>query len=222
MEDLSACKLCQGIPPQTLEQILRKTMLRTCNYRKGDVVAFEEDECTSLGIILSGSVTVQRLLPSGKQVAMDTLQTGDSFGEVIIFSDQQVYPATIVSEEDTKIAFISKEDVLRLCLLSPVFLNNFVSLLSNKILMLNRKIKNLSFSSVRQKTAHYLLEAYRAQQSTRLKFNTSRSDMANQLGIPRPSLSRELAAMQAEGLIEYERGNIHILAIESLEACLSE
>ena len=44
--------------------------------------------------------------------------------------------------------------------------------------------------------------------------------MARKLGIPRPSLSRELAALKADGWIEYDRDTIRIMELKKLEGCL--
>lgn len=222
MTEFASCKLCRGIQPQEMEAINRQVVMRTKEYGKGEIIAFEGDECSALGVLLDGIITIQRLLPSGKRVVMDTLQPGDSFGEVIIFSDVQVYPASIIVGEYARVVFLSKENVLRLCLISSGFLTNFMTLLSNKIWMLNRKVKSLSYQSVRQKTVNFLLEAYTRQKKPELHFNISRLEMADQLGLPRPSLSRELAGLKDAGWIDYAGDTIRLLDLSSLEDCLME
>lgn len=222
MNDLRMCKLFSGIPLEEQQELLQKIALRTQKYRKGELIAFEGDECRSIGVVLSGEIIIQQLLPSGKKVVIDTLTTGYSFGEVIIFSDRKTYPASIEANETAQLLFISKENVLSLCTLSQTFLNNFMNLLSNKILMLNRKVKSLSLHSPRQKTLHYILESYRQQNSERLHLNESRKAMAEALNLPRPSLSRELMKLRDEGWIEFDRDNIQILNLKVLESELNE
>lgn len=221
MIQLNECKLFAGIPQDELDSLRLKIVLRKQKYTQGEIVAFEGDACTSIGIILHGGVSIQQLLPSGKKIIIDTLHQGDSFGEVIIFSEKNSYPASIEAAEPTQIAFISKGNVLSLCIHSTVFLNNFVSLLSNKILMLNRKVKSLSLQSPRHKTINYILENYREQKTMTLHFNDSRNEMAEKLGLPRPSLSREFARLKAYGWIDFQGGTIKILDLESLEADLN-
>lgn len=220
MTEFASCKLCREIQPEEMETINRQVAMRTKEYGKGEIIAFEGDKCSALGVLLDGSITIQRLLPSGKRVVMDTLHPGDSFGEVIIFSDVQVYPASIIAGEYARVVFISKENVLRMCLVSPGFLKNFMTLLSNKIWTLNRKVKSLSYHSVRQKTVNFLLEAYARQKTPELHFDISRSEMADHLGLPRPSLSRELAGLKAAGWIDYAGDTIQLLDIPGLEDCL--
>lgn len=222
MNEFITCKLCKGIPDKELEQINRQSTPWTRNFGREEVIALEGDECTSLGVVLAGSVSIQRLLPSGKHVVMDVLYPGDSFGEVIIFSDVHSYPASIIAGEYARVSFLTREQVIRLCQESPGFLKNFMNLLSNKIWMLNRKVKTLSYTSVRQKTVNFLLEAYAQRQNPLLKFNLSRREMAEHLNLPRPSLSRELAALKEEGFIDYDGDTIQLLQISRLEDCLVE
>lgn len=131
--------------------------------------------------------------------------TGDIFGEVIVFSSMNKYPSTILSNSNSSVMFISKEDIVKLCSLDSLILNNLMGLLSNKILMLNKKVKNLSYETIRQKISSFLMDQYRKQNSLTLKLNMSRQALAEIFGIPRPSLSRELINMKNDKLIDVEK-----------------
>ena len=217
MPELSHCKLFSGIPPSELDTLLKKVSLYTKSYAQGQMVAFEGDKCTSIGIVLDGSITIQQLLPSGKRLVIENLATGDVFGEVIVFSHLETYPVSVEAAEDVLITYIPRECVLTLCSLSSVFLKNFVGSLSNKILLLNQKVTNLSLQSPRQKTIHFILESYRKQNSMELKFTISRLEMAEKMNLPRPSLSRELIKLKSAGLIVFGKDFISIRNLEKLE-----
>ncbi|RXI50029.1 Crp/Fnr family transcriptional regulator [Clostridium tetani] len=189
-------------------------------FHREENIAIEEDPCQSLGIIISGNVEIQKIFASGKVITIDRLKQGNIFGEVIIFSNMRKYPATITAVQEASIMFISKEEILKLCSLNSKFLNNFMGLLSNKILMLNKKVKNLSYNSIRQKVSSYLLQEYEKRGNLILKLNISRKEMAELLGVPRPSLSREMIKMKEEGLIDFNKNIIKILDEEALEDIL--
>ncbi|WP_234122235.1 Crp/Fnr family transcriptional regulator [Clostridium hydrogenum] len=190
------------------------------NYSKGETTAIEDDPCTSIGILISGSVEIQKIYESGKSLTLATLNTGNTFGEVIIFSNKNTYPSTITTCEKTEIMFIPKESILKLCSENTTFLNGFMSLLSNKILMLNKKVKNMSYQTIRQKLSNYILEEYKNQKNLIIKINYSKKQWAEQLGIPRPSLSRELINMREEGIINFDKNSIEILDLDVLEETL--
>jgi CRP-like cAMP-binding protein len=219
---LAATALFEGFPMSELEGLLAQISPVRRAYTKDQVIAIEGDACDAIGVVAEGSLRVERILPSGKLVIVDLLSQGNSFGEAVLFSAADAYPATLTANEPASILFLSRGEVSWLCSRSPRFLSNFLRLLSDKILMLNRKIKTLSFQSVRQKVANYLLEEAARQKTPILSLASSRREMADLLGIPRPSLSRELAAMQAEGWIEFERRTIRLVRPEKIEASLLE
>jgi CRP-like cAMP-binding protein len=219
---LAHCALCEGYTETELLAALRQVTPTRREYARDQVIAIEGEECDSIGIVAQGSLRVERIFPSGKLVLIDLLSAGNSFGEAVLFSEADTYPATLTANEPSSVIFLSREDVVRLCASSPRFLNNFLRLLSNKILMLNRKIKTLSFQTVRQKVAAYLLEEASRQNTLTPLLPYSRRETADLLGLPRPSLSRELAAMQSAGWIDFDRRAFRLLQPEQLEASLQE
>jgi CRP-like cAMP-binding protein len=78
---------------------------------------------------------------------------------------------------------------------------------------LSDKLYFLSFKTIRQKIANYLLKLPAKEGVVTL--DRSQNSLAEYFGVTRPSLSRELANMQEEGLIEMERKTIRILNLKS-------
>ena len=177
----------------------------------------EEDNCEHIGIILSGNIQIQKSYPSGKIVVLDVLNKGDIFGEVIVFSQEHRFPATILSLTDSVIFLLSKTEIKQLCIKNELFLENFLQSLTNKILMLNRKVKTLSYKTIREKIADLLMEEYLQQKKPLLTLPYKRHEMADLLGIPRPSLSRELSVMKEEGLIDYYKNTVKLLTPDKLK-----
>lgn len=192
------------------------------SFDKSQVVALEDSTCTSLGIVLSGSVEVQKIFASGNNITIDKLDDGSIFGEVIIFSFRNTYPSSIISVSKSDIMFISRDNISKLCNLNSKFLINFMSLLSNKILTLNKKLKAMSYQTIRQKITFYILEQCSLQKNSEITLPCSKRELSEQLGIPRPSLSRELINMKDNGLITLDKFRITIIDMESLENILLE
>ncbi|MFD3155976.1 Crp/Fnr family transcriptional regulator [Haloimpatiens sp. FM7330] len=211
--------LFKGLKDNEIKKLLNNISYEIKNFNKNETIAIEQDKCSKIGIILSGNVEVQKIHPSGKTLTINKLKESDIFGEVIIFSKPNEYPATIISSNKSEIIFIFKDDVIKLCELNPIFLKNFMSLLSNKILMLNKKVKSMSYESIRQKIADLLLNEYNKQQKLKLEMSISRKEMAEHFGISRPSLSRELIQMRNDGIIDFYKKTIEIKNLQALEDC---
>lgn len=202
---------------EEIEKLISNIRYSRKEYKKGEIIANEEDECNSLGFVLDGIVEIQRIYVSGKQIVLKRLSNGDVFGEALVFSKKSSYPSTVVAFSDCNILYISKADILKLCTMNPKVLGNFMSTLSNKILMLNAKIKSIAFKSIKHKVISFILEQAKIQKSGIIKLKESKEEIASSMGIPRPSLSRELMNLRDLNYIEFDRNVIKILKIEELE-----
>lgn len=214
---LLKCSLFRDLDQAGLEKILNKTKYTISRYSIGQVLAVEGDSCTALGIVLDGNIEVQRVYASGKVVVMAQMGPGDIFGEAIIFTELHQYPATIVAVEGCRIMYIASEDIIKLCSQHHLVLRRFMEHLSTKILMLNKKIRDLSFDTLRQKIAVFLLEEYGKQKKLELSLPMSKKSLAELLGVQRPSLSRELIHMRQEGLLDFAKDKIIIRDLAALE-----
>lgn len=186
-----------------------------------EIIALEGDECKYIGIILKGTLDIKRML-SNKVVKMTSVGPGQLFGEVIVFSDVNKYPATVISSSKSEILFISKENFIKFCYTHADFLEMFLKDLSNKILILNKSIERLSYNSIRQKISNYILDEYQKQGSRFINISMTKQKLAETLGVPRPSLSRELINMKELSIIDYSKDTIKILDLEALFKILDE
>jgi len=214
---LDICPLFKGYCNCEIQKIINGVNYKINYYSKGQIIANEGDICNSIGIVLKGSTEVQKIFASGKTITVSRLNIGEIFGEVVIFSKVNFYPSTIVSSDTSQIMFISKDDIIKMCISDKIILKNFMEILSNKILTLDKKLENISYQTLRQKIGSMILDEYKKQKNLKIKTPYSRKEMAEQLGVPRPSLSRELLNMKSEGLIDFDRNYITILDMDRFE-----
>ncbi|MFD2673292.1 Crp/Fnr family transcriptional regulator [Marinicrinis sediminis] len=189
-------------------------------YRHGQWIISEGDQADVLGIVLTGSVGIHKIYPSGHSVLLTTLQQGDSFGEAVLFSRQRTYPATVIAREPTTILWLPREALVHLFSFDPAIMISFMEDLSQRVLLLNQKIEILSLGSLRQRIASVLIQLSRRQNSNVIQLPYSRKTWAEYLNVQRPSLSRELSQMRNEQLIEFDRSTVTILQISELERLL--
>ena len=88
--------------------------------------------------------------------------------------------------------------------------------------MLNERLRSTALKTVSHKVVDYILEKYKKSQSNVITLKETKEDIAAFMGIPRPSLSRELLKLQEEGTITFDRRSITILDLERLEEKLFE
>lgn len=220
LASLTKCVLFRSLNKDEIKNLLSSLKYNIKHYDKDQTIAIEGDDCNSLGIIIKGNIEIHKSFSSGKVVTINHFEEGNIFGEALVFSGNHSYPATLISTNNTEIMFISREDIVEMMSINKSVLHNFMGVLSNRILMLNERLTNLSYDTVRKKITNILLLEYARQKSPNLILPYSRKKMAELLNIPRPSLSRELIKMKEHGLIDFYKNKFKILDLQSLEDSL--
>ncbi len=183
--------------------------IKIYNYPSNYFFALESDISKAIGIVLEGRILVKTYSLSGNNFTLNTIETGDIFGDILLFSDEyKTFPGNLITQNETKIALISNEIFTKFLFNDNIFLQNFLKIISNKSYALNYKNRLLGQDSVRDKILFYLLRQKRIQKNNVIKLNMTKEELANQLFIQRPSLSRELIKMKNDGLIDYDRYTI--------------
>lgn len=222
MKALTQCILFKNLNEANIAFLLRAVKYQLEQYPKNGSIAIEGDPCERIGVVVDGKLELQNICPSGKVMTLTQLGPGMVFGEAILFSGHHTYPITITAAVKSDILFFHKNDVIHMLTHHPVILENYLSLLSNRLFMLNGKLKTLSLETIRQKLCDFLIKEYKKQKKMTLDIHMTRKEMSEHMSVQRPSLSRELINMQEEGLIEFGKHSITILDLEGLEMELFE
>jgi len=72
--------------------------------------------------------------------------------------------------------------------------------------------------TIRQSIIDFLLYEHHVQESTKIKLNMTKKELAEKIGAQRTSLSRELTKMRNDGLIDFNSKFIYIKDTNMLNA----
>jgi len=194
---------------------------RMKKYRQREIIVSHGETFTGIGIIAGGRIALTREQYSGNRIIMGFLNSGNIFGEMIAFSDSNTWPLTVIAQEDSTILYLPPDRITttcsNVCASHTTLILNMLGILSNRALMLNRKIEHLSARSIRGKISSYLLDTLREKRENIVVIPMKRHELADYLNIPRPSLSRELGLMRNEGIISFEGSAITVNDVRKLE-----
>lgn len=212
---LLASPLFAGIASEERCSVLDCIGYHIANYKKGDIIAFEQENIRHIGIVLEGSVdTVKEDLWGNKSLLMRIHET-DMFGETFACGSDNTSVVTYVASRDAQVMFIPFERSLRTCANACAFhqkmTRNMVSIIADKNRDLMRKLEIVSKRTIREKILAYLSMQAQAQNTRYFHVPFGRVEWAEYLCVDRSALSRELAKMQAEGLIDFDRNCFRIL-----------
>jgi CRP-like cAMP-binding protein len=223
-EILNSSILFQGISPDSLNVMLGclKPRIRSCKQR--EIVTLSGTPFQGIGIVAGGSVALTKETYSGNRIILDILHAGAIFGEMVAFSDNKVWPVTVIAQEDSTLLFLPPDKIIgtcsNVCASHSKLIMNMLNVLSNRALILNKKIEYLSAKNIRTKVSNYLLDIYKVGENTTITIPMKRHELADYLNMPRPSLSRELGLMRDEGVIEFKGSIINIKNILVLEKAI--
>ena len=221
MPTLVNCPLFNKLGENELRGYLHNAKVIVHSYKKNDFIALSGDPMDGIGVILEGSTLLTRENVMGQRVIMANLEQSDIFGEALLFSKHPLWPATIKATKASKIMFIPLEtfiDTLPDCQQCQTkILSNLLEDLSEKAILLTRKVHYLTLKGMREKIFAYLTDIYKRQQSKTIQLPHNREQMAEVLNVSRTALSRELGRLRDEGIIDITGRIVKLQNIEEIE-----
>lgn len=208
--------LFRGITPERLFADLEEISFHTRSYKKGEILAQQGAVCNRLVILTKGSVRGEMIDYSGRLIKVEDIAAPRAIAPLFLFGEENRYPVEVTANEPTEVIELPKSSVLSLFRKNEQFLENYMNLSANYAWTLSDKLFFMSFKTIRQKLASYLLRLYKQQQQTHITLDRSQQELSDYFGVSRPSLARELAHMQEDGLLIADRKHITILQKEQL------
>lgn len=215
LDIISGAHLFRGLPEEQLEQISKIAVKR--HFQRGSVVFLEGEEGKGFYIIAEGRVKIFKLSPEGKEHILHIFGPGEPFGEASVFAGQR-FPANAEAVTDSTLLYFSRSAFVELISSAPSLALNMLAVLSRRLRQFTVQIENLSLKEVPGRLAGYLtgLAEEQGNKDTVL-LNVSKGQLASLLGTIPETLSRILARMSAQGLIEAKDRNIRLLDPDGLK-----
>jgi len=174
----------------------------TRKYNKGQIIFSEYDKADGFHVTASGRVKIFKSSPEGKEQILHLFGPGEPFGEIAVFTGKN-FPASAEALEDSETIFFPKNDFINLIKKDPALALNMLSVLSLRLKRFTSLIEDLSLKEVPSRLAAYLLYiSERNGLNDELTLDISKGQLASILGTIPETLSRILAKMTKEGLIE--------------------
>ena len=216
---LQQCPVFKGISEKQTQVLLSKIHFQIKNYKKDEIVAFAGDEVKNLYILLSGSVKGEMIDYSGKTIKIEDIEAPKPLAAAFLFGKENRYPVTVTANNLVKMLAVPVHEFLKLLQLDAQILKNYLNSITTRTQFLSQKLHFLSFKTIKEKVAHYLLtRAGDSFHSVELK--NTQQQLADLFGVTRPSLARVFSEMQKEQIIRMERKTVTILNREALNNLL--
>lgn len=207
-KNLTKIALMQGLNEQEISLILNCLQAKIKKYEKGETIFQEGEKIEEIGIIFSGTVTVQRNDYWGNRFIVALLGEMDVFGETFACLNQ-ASDVQVIAEDASEILFLQVNRVLTTCSSSCQFHNrlirNLLEICARKNYQMNVKVDILSQKTTREKLLTFLSRQaiYLGKQQFEIPFN--RQQLADYLSVDRSAMTVELGKLKKEGIIGFQK-----------------
>ncbi|MCE3279496.1 MAG: Crp/Fnr family transcriptional regulator [Bacteroidetes bacterium] len=188
------------------------------HFKKGKTVFSEGSYPSGIFYLINGRIKKYKSGHNGKEQIICVCTTGEIFGYPAVLSDEP-FPDSAVALEDSIIAFIPKDDFLKLLAESKVLASKLLKNLSHRFGVLENIIVAFAHKTVRERLALSLLiliEKFKDKDHKKTDIILSRDDLANFVGTAVETLVRLLREFKDEGLIETEGKKIRVINIKKM------
>lgn len=208
---------------EEIEKFLTCVQPRILQFESEQLILSQDDDLQDIYLLLSGQLGIYRLSGGGQLNFVNALDSGDVFGHLTAFSHHQTNPLSLIClRKTTCMVFPSQVFYQRCsaaCRSHQMVTRNMLALIADQALHLSEKLSYLSCLTLKGKIARYLInESAKHPQGYPFVVPHNRETMAQLLAVARPSLSRSLKQMKADGLIDFDRNTFRILKPVQLEA----
>jgi CRP/FNR family transcriptional regulator len=175
----------------------------------GKIIFREGEPCGGLFVLLSGRVHLHKLGPEGRDHIMTVLNQVTMFNEVAVL-DGGVNPATAVAVQSSLLWSSSRERFLALIEQYPAVGLGMLPILARRNRELVARFEDLSFRTVRARTAKLLLEISRFGERTIDRRSHSVNTLAARICTTPEAVSRSITFFRLNGYILSSRNRITV------------
>lgn len=217
---LTRAPLFEGLPHDQMEAIQRIAAFR--QVKKGEMVFSQGDAGSGFYIVADGVIKVFTVSAEGKEQILHILSHGEPFGEVAVFTGR-AFPAHAEALTDCKLWYFPRTAFVGLVEQVPSLSLNIIALLCIRLHQFAAQVESLSLKAVPSRLAAYLIFLAEEQDNAdRVHLKISKGQLASLLGTIPETLSRVLARLTDQGLIEVDGKSIRLKDREGLQALSGE
>nr|WP_182426524.1 MULTISPECIES: Crp/Fnr family transcriptional regulator [unclassified Clostridium] len=212
-EVLKKSPLFAGADENALSHILRCMEAHICIYGKGEIIYHYGEPVSRAGIVLEGKAALIAPGMDGDESHIRFAGPAEAFGCSNSCLLDQPALVMVLAKKRTKILFLKVSKLFRPealgCAYAGLVTVNLLKQTAAENLAQNLRIHIMSQKSIRDKLKLMLSQISPDGKNALLSMN--RQELADYLGVERSALSREMARMKKEGLIDYRKNEITIL-----------
>ncbi len=214
-DNMKYTSLFKGVSESELLRMYNCLGGRKASFKSGEVVFEYIEPSDNIGIVIDGSIVIERTDIFGSKFTLDIMEKGDVFGETIAFSNVVGDSICVVARSECEVIFISMNRIAhpctKVCECHSQVLENLLTMISLKARKLGERVEVMSNKTIREKLMYYFMLESAREKSRTFTIPFSISVLAEYICADRSAMTRELANMKRDGLIHTEKRTVTLL-----------
>ena len=198
-----------------IEKMLKCVQARRKSFESGSYIMHEGDAAGTVGIIISGEISIVFDDFWGNRALVGKLHPGEMVGDAYTYTPDKMLHINVIASVPTTVFMIDYEKFItpcaNACASHTRLMKNLLGLFANKLIAMMRKMTFVSKRSLREKIMTFLSAQASLSGSNTITVDMSRQEFADYLYVDRSALSRELSSMQSDGIIEFYKNSFRLI-----------
>lgn len=220
-EVLKGSLLFNGLEIPEIDTLIKSRQFQIKQFSNKEVLAFSGERVNKAMILLEGKLEGKMVDFAGRGVKIEEIEPPQMVAAAFLYGPQSIFPVNLSALSEGKILIIYKSEFTQLLSADQRVLSNYLHILSGRAQFLSQKLTFLSFKTIKEKIAWYLLQNP-VSENHLLKIDISQKNLAQLFGVARPSLARTIGEMETAQIIRWERNQVNILNINLLQSILEK
>jgi len=212
--------LFRGLPAATIEQIAGLASRRT--YKSDALVFMRGEAGDALYGVATGRVRISTSGPGGKEVFLNTMEPGDTFGEIALL-DGHPRTATATTLAPTELFVVRRQQFQSLLQREPALATHLIELLCQRVRWTSEQMEDSSLLDAPARIAKRLLSLSASQNKLKVAgtpLKLSQEELARSLGLSRQIVNKHLQTWKREDWISLGRGTVLVKNAQALRTVM--
>jgi CRP-like cAMP-binding protein len=193
-------------------------------FSKHQFIVRESEPGDTFFIIVSGSISVCRIAPDGRETILSILKEGDFFGEMSMF-DSSLRSASIKALTEVEVGTINRAEFLDLLDRNPKIGRLLVIELAERLRAANALIAATTSQDIRARLASLLLNLSEqfgepVDNGIKISLRLTNQEMANMIGTTRETVNRTLNRFWDDQLVDMRTAHVVVTSPDKLRALI--
>lgn len=208
-------KIFKYINEREIEALLKCIDNHRKTFDRGQLIFGEGEPTAYMGLVIAGSVVIERSDFWGNNTVIGIVKAGDVFAETYAILPDEPLMINVYANEPCEILFLKARDLFktcdRACNFHQQLIINLIQLASRKNLNLSRKVLHTGPKTIRARLLSFFSQWVKKEKSLSFTISYNRQQMADYLSVDRSAMSNELSKMQREGIIRFKKNKFKII-----------